>query len=113
MPCRAEESTERENDSRMAEKLHPDEPVGIDVWDRAYFDLKRLDSWDQAGRWFVMRIRRNTVLSNPKALRRWPVDVSNVVEDVTAVLECEAKQPKAVPGCHLSRQHSEIQSSCN
>jgi len=92
MPCRAEESTAREHDSRMAEKLLPDEPEGIDVWDPAYFDLKRLDSWDQAGRWFVMRIRSNTVLSNPKALRRWPVDDSNVVEDVTAVLGCEAKQ---------------------
>ncbi|WP_311764974.1 IS4 family transposase [Paenibacillus agricola] len=67
------------------------------VMDRAYGKLERLDRYKKDGQSFVIRLRDNVHLENPRALRRQKDISSSVVRDITCQL--------GTPQCRSEERH--------
>ena len=89
MPYDVVETTGLRHDSPMMETfLHPN---FIMVADRAYFQVKRLDSFVEHHQPFVIRMKMNISLHRKKSLRRLSPADSNITKDVT----CQLGTPQA------------------
>nr|WP_236693053.1 IS4 family transposase [Aneurinibacillus tyrosinisolvens] len=86
MPYKVRETTGLGHDSPMMKEFL--DPKFILVADRAYFQIKRIDTFvkPETKQPFVIRLKMNVALHRKKSLRRWsPVD-SNITGDFTCQL---------------------------
>ncbi|MBB6024957.1 hypothetical protein HNR77_006109 [Paenibacillus sp. JGP012] len=72
------------HDGPLSEQLvHPD---FIMIMDRAYGKLERLDRFKTSKQSYVVRLRDNVNLHEPRSLRRHPSEESNVIRDISCQL---------------------------
>jgi hypothetical protein len=84
MPKKVVETTGLKHDSPMMDAFL--DRRFILVADRAYFQLKRIDSFLETEQPFVIRMKMNVELPRKKSLRRFITSDSNVINDFTCQL---------------------------
>jgi hypothetical protein len=91
MPCNVRETTGLCHDSPVMNEFV--DPQFILVADRAYFQIKRIDTFvkPETNQPFVIRLKMNVALYRKKSLRRWSPADSNILGDFT----CKLGTPQA------------------
>lgn len=84
MPVKVVETTGLKHDGPIGEQLADKRFVLVE--DRAYFAIKRLDDFRENGQDFVVRMKDNVELFQPRSLQRQHVEGSNVTRDITCQL---------------------------
>lgn len=86
MPTKVEESLAKNHDFPIGEKLI--NPLCIIVEDRAYGKIEKFDEYvsEHVKQSFVIRIKENVTIVQPKALKRLILEESNVIRDITCRL---------------------------
>lgn len=87
MPTKVIETVATTHDGPIGEKLA--NPDFIMVEDRAYGKIQRFDTYAEQNQYFVIRIKENMTLVNPRSLQRQAVEGSNVTRDITCRLGTE------------------------
>ncbi|WP_186323385.1 IS4 family transposase [Paenibacillus xylanexedens] len=84
VPEKVEETTGSVHDGPISERLvHPD---FIMIMDRAYGKIERLDRFKTRNQSYVVRLRDNVYLHQPRSLRRHPSEDSSVIRDISCQL---------------------------
>ncbi|WP_066826756.1 IS4 family transposase [Clostridium tepidiprofundi] len=92
MPVKVEETIALKHDGPIGEKLT--NTTCILVEDRAYGKHERFDKFKEEGQSFVIRIKGNIHIIQPKSLKRMDNKDSSIIKDITCKLGKDDKQTK-------------------